>query len=42
MILMNELGENSLLNLYIIVINLLCGFLLYLLKFIEDLLNIWF
>lgn len=42
MIVMNELVENSLLNLYIIVINLLCGFLLYLLKFIEDLLNIWF
>lgn len=42
MIVMNELGENSLLNLYIIVINLLYGFLLYLLKFIEDLLNIWF
>lgn len=39
---MNELGGNSLLNLYIIVINLLYGFLLYLLKFIEDLLNIWF
>lgn len=42
MIVMNELVENSLLNLDIIVINLLCGFLLYLLKFIEDLLNIWF
>lgn len=42
MIVMNELVENSLLNLYIIVINLLYGFLLYLLKFIEDLLNIWF
>lgn len=42
MIVMNELGENSLLNLYIIVFNLLFGFLLYLLKFIEDLLNIWF
>lgn len=42
MIVMNELVENSLLNLYIIVINLLCGFLLYLLKFIEGLLNIWF
>lgn len=39
---MNELGKNILLNLYIIVINLLYGFLLYLLKFIEDLLNIWF
>lgn len=39
---MNELGGNSLLNLYIIVINLLYGFLLYLLKFIEDLLDIWF
>lgn len=42
MIVMNELVENSLLNLYFIVINLLYGFLLYLLKFIEDLLNIWF